>query len=309
MIRAIKYIFCLLLLLAAALTGLVYGAPETALVGIQQAMRWHAGLVRKEFDVAGIRHVYLEGGRGEPLVLLHGFGGEKDSFTKVSAYLTSHYRVIIPDAPGFGESAKPENISYAVDDIVLRTHAFIQQLGLEMISLGGNSMGGYIAAAYAAKYPDEVASLWLLAPGGVASAPASALALYNQQQQRSLSASNADEFRDTLKFVVSKPPALPQPVLRILSERAAANHALHEKILKQIQASTPLEVRLQNLATPALIVWGDEDRVIHPAAAQIVQRLLPNSQVRIMPGIGHLPMIEDAPQAARDYLDFRASLR
>lgn len=301
----LKYLIALLLLSIIGMVALVYLQPEAMLNAMQDALRWRAGLVRKEVVVNGIRTVYLEGGRGEPLVLLHGFGGQKDSFSRVAKYLTPAYRLIIPDVPGFGESEKSPTLDYSMDGIVERTHAFIQQLGLQNVSLAGNSMGGFIVAAYAAKYPSEVKSLWLLAAGGVASAPPSELATFLKTQHRDLSASNEEEFKLLLKYVASKPPPLPTPFIRVLAARAAANHSLQQIILKQILASPTLEARAQGLTTPTLIVWGGSDRVINIAAAEILHRMLPNSTVKIMPGIGHLPMAEDARQAADDYLAFR----
>jgi pimeloyl-ACP methyl ester carboxylesterase len=62
------------------------------------------------------------------------------------------------------------------------------------------------------------------------------------------------------------------------------------------------------LKTPTLIVWGDKDRVINPATAEILHKMMPRSEVIIMSGIGHVPMIEQPRKSAEDYLKFRASL-
>jgi pimeloyl-ACP methyl ester carboxylesterase len=61
----------------------------------------------------GLRHVYLQGGHGDPLLLLHGFGANKDNFTQLAGYLTPHYRVIAPDHIGFGESSHSEDVDYS----------------------------------------------------------------------------------------------------------------------------------------------------------------------------------------------------
>jgi len=62
------------------------------------------------------------------------------------------------------------------------------------------------------------------------------------------------------------------------------------------------------LAIPALIVWGAQDHLINPATAEILHQLLPHSQVIIMPGVGHLPMLEKPEQSAADYIKFRTAL-
>src|SRR6478735_3598161 len=75
--------------------------------------RWRADLERKEIVLSdGTRIAYLEGGGGEPLVLVHGFGADKDNFTRVARWLTPHYRVIVPDLVGFGESAHRADVDY-----------------------------------------------------------------------------------------------------------------------------------------------------------------------------------------------------
>ena len=97
-----------------AVVGFVYLAPETALRYAVDAEHGRAGLTRREIDLpGGLHYVYLEGGRGEPLMLLHGFGADKDNFTLAARFLTPHFRVIVPDHIGFGESAHPQDADYA----------------------------------------------------------------------------------------------------------------------------------------------------------------------------------------------------
>ena len=136
--------------------------------------RAHAGLARKEITLADGTHVvYLEGGSGEPLVLVHGFGADKDNFTRVARWLTPHYRVIVPDLVGFGESSHLPDVDYHYAAQAQRVRAFVQALGLQRVDLGGNSMGGGIAMSYAAQHPQEVHSLWLVDCAGIAGAPPS----------------------------------------------------------------------------------------------------------------------------------------
>ena len=68
-----------------------------------------------------------------------------------------------------------------------------------------------------------------------------------------------------------------------------------------------LEAQFKTLSTPALIVWGVEDKILHPAGAETLRALFPNSDVRLMAGIGHLPMMEAPAATAKDYLEFRRS--
>src|SRR5262245_51033366 len=99
---------------ALAAIGFVYLAPEKATRWAVASERKRAGLERKEIDLpGGLHYVYLEGGQGDPLMLLHGFGANKDNFVRVARLLTPHYRVVVPDHIGFGESAHPQDADYS----------------------------------------------------------------------------------------------------------------------------------------------------------------------------------------------------
>jgi pimeloyl-ACP methyl ester carboxylesterase len=273
------------------------------------AERQRAGLVRRHIDLpGGLRYVYLEGGQGEPLLLLHGFGANKDNFTRAARFLTPHYRVIVPDHIGFGESARPHDADYAPAAQAGRLRGLAQALGIVGLHLGGNSMGGQIALSYAALHPAEVKSLWLLDPAGLWTAPESeARKIIRETGRNPLLVRNEEEFAQLLAFVMSDPPYIPRPMLDVIARERIRNVALEERIFWQLAADS-VEARVTGMTTPALIVWGDQDRTINVATAGILHKLMPRSQVIIMPGIGHVPMIERPQRSAQDYLRFRAAL-
>lgn len=309
MLRVLKFLLLIILLAAGGLTAYVYAFPEKAAAGAVASERERSGLVLKQLTLPdGLVYAYLEGGQGEPLLLLHGFGANKDNFTRIARLLVPHYRVIAPDHIGFGASSHPQDADYAPPAQVERLHAFAQALGLQKFHVGGSSMGGHIAASWAAKYPDEVQSLWLLDPGGAWSAPKSELStLVDSGQPNPLMAQTEDQFAGIFAFVMAQPPFIPRPILNVFAQERIANFKLEQRIFDQIRADS-VEQRIAGLATPALIVFGERDRAINPAAGEVYHKLLPNSQFILMPGIGHLPMLEDPSKTAADYLDFRAKL-
>lgn len=309
--RFVKYFFVSLIYLGAALVGALYLFPEQAAKLAIGAERDRSQLARMEKTVEGQQWVYLEGGQGEPLLLIHGFGADKDNFTRVAKWLTPRYRVIAPDLLAFGESSKPAEAGYTIIEQMERLRGFAKALGIEKAHIGGSSMGGFIAATWAAKHPEEVQSLWLLAPAGVYSAPESDLtALIRLKSANPLLVRNEDDFRTTFKFVMSDPPYVPGPILDVLAQRRIANYALEEKIFADInERSTPLEELVKDLPTPARIVWGERDRALHPGGAEILKGLMPNASVLMMPWVGHLPMLERPQEVAEDYLAFRATLK
>ena len=137
--------------------------------------------------------------------------------------------------------------------------------------------------SYAALHPTEVASLWLLDPGGVWSAPVSELRkVIAETGQNPLMARNEEEFAQIFAFVMSDPPFIPRPMLNVIAQERINNFGLEKRIFEQIAADS-LEARVTGLRTPTLIVWGDQDRAIHVATAEILH-LMPASQVIILPG-------------------------
>lgn len=272
--------------------------------------RLRAGLERKEIMLNnGLHYVYLEGGQGEPLMLLHGFGGNKDNFARVARYLTPHYRVIQPDHIGFGESSHPPQADYTPTAQAERLHALAQALGIKKVHLGGNSMGGHVALAYAARYPQDVASLWLLGSGGVwKNAPQSEVFKTIEKSGRNpLLIKNEEDYAQVIPLIMNDPPFLPRFAMNVLAQERIRNADLEERIFPQM-LSDPVDERINGLTVPALLVWGEQDRVIHAGTAEVMHRLMPRSTVIVMPGVGHVPMVERPQQSAEDYLRFRASL-
>jgi pimeloyl-ACP methyl ester carboxylesterase len=271
--------------------------------------RSRAGLVRKEIALSDGTHiVYLEGGSGTPLVLVHGFGADKDAFTRVARYLTPHYRVIVPDLVGFGESSHRTDVDYHYAAQASRVHDFTQALGLARFDVGGNSMGGGIAMSLAAQHPQEVASLWLIDCAGIAAAPPSELAkIVTTTDANPLIITQESDFPAFIHFVMSDPPYIPGSVMNTLARERMANQPLERQVFAQI-ATDSVDAAVKGLATPTLIVWGDEDRALSVGTVPVLKTLLPNAQAIVMPHVGHAPMIERPQQSADDYLRFREQL-
>jgi len=299
-------------LLALGLAALLAGCDSLGPTLKEQAYameRSRAGLQRKEMALAdGTRMVWLEGGSGAPLVLVHGFGADKDNFTRVARWLTPHYRVIVPDLVGFGESAHRADVDYHYAAQAERLRAFVQALGLSRIDLGGNSMGGGIAMSYAAQHPTEVASLWLIDCAGIAEAPPSELArIVTTTGQNPLMITKESDFPAFLNFVMSDRPYIPGSVMDVLARERIANQALERQVFAQI-ATDSVSASIKGLPTPTLILWGDEDRALSVGTVPVLRTLLPNAQAVVMPHIGHAPMIERPKESAEDYLRFREGL-
>lgn len=292
----------------AAILALDFAVPDW------MARRWlaleraRAGLRARRADFPGFSMPYLDGGHGEPLVLVHGFAGDKDNFTRIARFLTRRFRVLAPDLPGFGEASRDSAARYHIDAQVERLRAFIGQLGFGAVHLGGSSMGGFIAAQYAATYPDAVRSLWLLDAAGAALArETEIIGRYVATGEMPLLVRTEADYGKLLRTVAHRMPLLPHSLRRALARRAVADFALHGRIFREIGVESPsLDDRYASIRAPTLIVWGRDDQILNPAAGEAMRTRIPRSRLVLMDGTGHLPMIERPRATAADFLAFVA---
>ena len=150
---AMTTVLLVIVVLVAGVVALDFLVPQVMAPRLLRLEQRRCRLTARRVRVGDLEIAYLEGGSGEPLILVHGFGATKDNFTRVAAYLTPHYRVLIPDLPGFGDSFKPEHASYTIAQQVEWLNAFATALGVGRVHLGGSSMGGFIATLYALTHP------------------------------------------------------------------------------------------------------------------------------------------------------------
>lgn len=310
--RVIKVLLLSALLAVLGGSALYLISPPQFVQLAVKLERWAAGLEHKQLEIPGFQLHYLDsGGTGAPLLLIHGFGGEKDNWTRVARHLRKPYRIIALDLPGYGESDSPADVPYGIADQVLRVHAFLQKLGLSRVHLGGNSMGGNIAASYAAKYPNEVSTLWLVSNSGVSQAPQSELRRFIADTgSNPLAPGSGEQYRQMLTWVMARPPWIPAAVLDVFAARAVAVRALRDQqftdLVEEAHAVEPL---IRELPIPTHILWGEQDRVLHVGAVDVLMSIMPLASRTILPGIGHVPMIEVPEQVAQDYFAFRKAAR
>jgi len=269
-------------------------------------MRREAGLTIKSVNIPGFKVVYAEGGKGETIVLLHGFGGSKDNWLSLAKYLTSDYRVIIPDLPGFGESSKPQAAKYNIMSQVERLNLFVKELKMTKFHIVGNSMGGSIAGNYAATYPEMVKTLALFDSAGVTSPIKSERNLLLEKGINPLVVKDVSGFDKLLAINFNKPPQLPYLIKKYLAQQAVQAAPFNEKLFKDIIDTdlTVLEGKLDKITAPTLIVWGDSDKVIHVSAAGIFEKNIKGSKLVIIKECGHVPMMEKPEETASLYKDF-----
>ncbi len=299
----------LLVLLAATLAGLValYAfRPQVLFDALKATLRRRAALVRKSVRVGDIEWPYLDGGKagGDPVVLVHGFGGDKDNWTLYAPHLTPHHRVICPDLPGFGENDRSVGREYGMQVQAERLREFLDALGIARCHLAGNSMGGFVALRFALDFPGSA---------GVAD-PAGQRRRGRYRQQRPAAIDRAwrestraqdDGGRRPAAVVRLSPAAL--HAARSSSELLLDDALAHAQVLDKVfwtladeGIAGVLNARLGEVQVPTLIVWGRHDQLIDVSVVDELRRGIAGSVAVIFEDVGHVPMLE-APQRTAEH--------
>jgi len=294
--------------LIIVLIGLTALFPERATRLMIDAERALSGLSHKTTIVDGEAWHYLDGGPedGEVLLLLHGFGGDKDNWTRFARSLTGKYRIVAPDLPGFGESTKHIDWDYSPLPQRDRLRQFSRALGLNSVHIVGNSMGGYLAGLYAHEYGDEIRSIAFFNTAGINSPVDSAMQELLAQGKNPLIVDSLQDFDTLLAFVSYKPPFLPWPAKQVFAQKALDQSASNHRIFDAYEDNRQdgLETILHELKQPVFVLWGEFDRVLDVSSVDVMQGLLPQAEVMILQETGHIPMLERPAKTARIYADF-----
>lgn len=304
----IKKIVVTLAILIVALIGLLAVFPERAVDLMVDAERAASGLSHKTAIVDGETWHYLEGGPldGEVIVLLHGFGGDKDNWTRFARSLTNEYRVVAPDLPGFGESDHHPDWDYAPVPQRSRLRDFLLTLDLGSIHLVGNSMGGYLAGIYAGEFAADIRSVAFFNTAGISAPSMSTMERLLAEGKNPLIVDSLEDFDSLVAFVSHKPPFLPWPAKQVFAAKALAHSESNHRIFDSYKNTRKdgLEAILPKIEQPALIVWGEFDHVLDVSSVEVMRPLLPQAEVVVMKNTGHIPMLERPAKTASIYVDF-----
>jgi pimeloyl-ACP methyl ester carboxylesterase len=238
-------------------------------------------------DVNGRPTVIMHAGEGVPFVYLHSTLGESALWLPFYQGWARQFRVLVPTHPGFGKSGGFDQID-TIEDMAFHYVELFDALGLEEVVLGGVSLGGWIAAEFAVRWPERVKRLWIAdAPGlWVEDAPFPDLFRYllDREQLRRLLFHQPDSY---------------------LAKLVIQDDADEERLLAAYQAMTvlarlvwdrpydpKLAGRLHRIACPVLLLWGANDQLVPPAHGEAYRRHLPQAELKLIPMCGHLPMFE-----------------
>jgi pimeloyl-ACP methyl ester carboxylesterase len=271
----------------------------------------------KQLDIDGVPVNYVDVGAGDedPVVLVHGLGGQWQNWLENIPRLALDRRVVAMDLPGFGLTPEPEDEEISIPGYGRSVNALCDKLGLGKVDLVGNSMGGYVAAEVAIQFPERVSRLVLVSAAGISSAEtlqapiltigriATAIATNSAARHRRLAARPIT--RHVSLALVARHPRLLKADLAYEGFFKGAGKPGFDDALRA-SLDYDFRDRLPEVKVPTLIVWGERDSIIPVRDADEFERLIEDSRKVVMKDTGHIPMAE-RPTAFNDLLvDFLA---
>ncbi len=278
-----------------------------------------AAIRELDVDLGGPVHYADYGGRGSPLVLIHGLGGSRLNWMAVGPALAASHRVFALEYLGHGLTPLAGRKANLAGHRQL-IDAFIEKVVGEPAVLVGNSTGGHLAIVEAALRPEQVAGLVLVDPavpipvGGTSLPPPAALAVtpllfrgLGEAMMMATARRTTSEMivYQTLRLVASDLTRIPEEVVAAHLEAHLARHGNREANLAFLQTARSLafanlrrgefyrKVRL--VQAPTLVVHGEDDRLVPLRAIRKLLELRPDWDLHVFPGLGHVPMLEDPP--------------
>jgi pimeloyl-ACP methyl ester carboxylesterase len=236
---------------------------------------------RETLTVDGVKTVVYTAGSGEPLVFFHG-AGTIDGFDFAEPW-TDKFKVIVPYHPGYGESGDDSTFT-SLHDYVMHYLELFDMLKLDRFNLVGLSLGGYLAAKFASEHGHRVKKLALIAPAGIADPkhPMLDVIAMPGDQMPGLLVSNFDVLKKRLPEKID---------LDFVGERYR-EASTTARLLWEHPTDPKFMRHLHRITMPTMIVWGDEDKIIPVQQIETWRKFIPNADIKVFKGAGHLVHIE-----------------
>lgn len=235
----------------------------------------------------GNRVAALKSGQGPAVVIVHGIGGHKEDWKPVMATLSSQHTVYAIDMIGFGGSSK-EASEILIEMQADAVGALLEAEGVTRASIVGNSVGGWVAATFAARHPERVAKLVLVDAAGFKAmfegpSPVNFYPETVSDMQKLLSFVTYDAQKHTAEFAAKALEGLNQS-----GDRVAAG-----AVFKGLFASPRLEELMPKIQAPTLVVWGAQDKLFPPGIADLVSGGIAGSKKVLIGEAGHFPQLDN----------------
>lgn len=294
--KIIGIILGFVLLLAALVLFVSWRRPLRVRAWLNRLALGKAGLAKTRVSTALGTQTLWVGGSGPTLILLHGAGDQAGTWAKIAPELRKHYRLIIPDLPGHGEST-PRGGPLSVETILGGvTELAAREPG--RVTLVGNSLGAWVAMLYARQYPEKIERLVLINGG----------ALAGNRFDLTLTPSNRIEARKLFESILDPgSPKVPDFVLDDVIRQARDGPVPR---LMQNASEIPaflLDGRLNEVTVPVDLIWGESDQLFSLDYARRMQLQLAAVRLTTIPRCGHVPQQECPSALTRALLSVLAS--
>ena len=248
-------------------------------------------------DAGGIRTHYIEAGRGEPLVLVHGGGPGADGYGNWHACLpgfAENFHTICVDMLGFGNTEKPDpgSFTYSQDARTRHMAGFVEALDIGKASMIGNSMGGLTSMCTSIERPDLVDKLVLMGPAGIrSSGQAGAIAPLLAYD------GTVAAMRKVIGALTNKDYEMDEALLhyRVKRSNDPAARKAQSAAMAWIREQHGLHIEddsIRKVSAPTLVVGGKNDPIVTPADIFKLLELIENSRGYLIPWCGHWVMME-----------------
>lgn len=257
---------------------------------------------------------YHLSGSGETLLLVHGMAGSSASWRNVLPALSSRYRVLAPDMPGHGASAKPRG-DYSLGAYAATLRDLLAALEIERVTVVGQSLGGGVALQLVYQYPELCERLVLISSGGLGREVSWMLRLLSAPGSELLLPLLAPPFVRTAGNAVGAWLGSKGPRAGAVEEMWSAYASLSEapsrraflRILRSVvdpggQAVSATNRLYLSAQLPMQLIWGERDPIIPVAHGLATHEAMPASRLDVLPGVGHFPHVE-APDAVVEIID------
>lgn len=295
-----------------ALLASVAALLSTGCVSVKPLAECQADLGDRVVEVGGQRVYVEQAGRGEPILMVHGFGSSSYSWREVMPELASRYRVAALDLSGFGWTERPDSLdSYTREGQVALIVGVMDALGLDNAHIVGHSYGGALTMALAAEHPERVRSMVLVSSAAIsyptdrrkwfAGVPSLSYAYVRGMALRPIF------FRRLFRRAYYDDSLVTDDLIDSYLERLRVEGVARgfKGLTRPLPASpAEQEIRYEDLDIPALVVWGAEDRVAKPELGRAHAGLLPDHRFVTIEEAGHSPMEEQPDEFLRVVIEF-----